>query len=260
MRQNSVCVIFILFLTLQLAAQGDVSQSRWQLAKIVTDGHNSEWRKPLNLYDAITGLLFTIANDSTNLYLCFTNNDERKVAKLMKAGWSIEIFSKDKNNKFDATIIFPAVQMINDPGKDEGVANSESVNFKNETAIYRINVQTVNTNGFVTANGDIPVLNTNGINIGIGSDSTQKIIFELAIPLKELQAQGNVQLNEEMALNITVHKLKKPAYHGDPDGRDLVGKIGKRNGRGSAENAVITDRSYLFTEINFKQKFRLTGK
>lgn len=263
MKKNSYSILLILLFSVKLLAQSDVSQARWQSAKVITDGSNNEWRKPLNLYDAITGLLFTIANDSTNLYLCFTNNDERKVTKLMKAGWSIEIYSKEKNKKFDATIVFPAVQMISDPGKDEGVTKTERADFKNETALYRLNVQTVKTTGFVTSNGDIPVVSSNGINIGIGADSTQEIIFELAVPLKELMAKNNIQLNEEMALNITVNKLKRPAYRGDPDGKDLVGKGRGRNGRSEAarENAVYTtDRSLLFTEINFRQKFMLANR
>jgi hypothetical protein len=264
MKKTTVCLAFTLFLAVSLSAQSDVSQARWQSNKVVTDGHNNEWRKPLNLYDAITGLLFTIANDSTNLYLCFTANDERKVTKLMKAGWSVEIFSKEKNKKFDASIAFPAIQMISAPGKDEGVAKIETAEFRNETALYRLNVQTVKTTGFVTANGDnMPVLNNNGINIGVGSDSTQAIIFELAVPLKELLAGSNVQLNEEMELNITVNKLKRPAYRGDPDGKDLVGKGRGKGGRShsASDNSEYTaDRSYLFTEINFKQKFKLANK
>jgi hypothetical protein len=261
--RNSYCLLFILLLTMRLSAQGDVSQSRWQPAGIIADGSNNEWRKPLNLYDAITGLFFSIANDSSRLYLCITDNDERKVTKLMKAGWSIEIFSKEKNKRFDALIEFPAVPMIAAPGKDEGVTQNERDGFKNETALYRLTVRTVKATGFVSANGDIPVLTGNGINIGIGSDSTQQIIYELAIPFKELLPENNARLSEEMALNITVHALKKPAYHGDPDGRDLVGKAGGRRNRGSAgasQNSVFpVDRSFLFTEINFKQKFKLAA-
>jgi hypothetical protein len=267
MKKNCYCLLFILFFTTHLAAQDDITQARWQSAKILTDGNNSEWHKPLNLYDAITGLLFAITNDSTNIYLCFTDNDERKVIKLMKAGWSVELLSKEKNKKFDASIVFSAVQMISAPGKDEGVTSNERPDFKNEIALYRLNQQVVKTKGFVSANGDLPLLNNNGINIGIGSDSTQKIIFELAIPLKELLPGNNAGLTEEIALGITVKALKKPAYHGDPDGKDLVGKGrmggGGRNGRsaGAAENSIYpSDRSLLFTEIDFKQKFRLANK
>jgi filamentous hemagglutinin family protein len=263
--KKTSCCIFILFFTLHLAAQDDITQAKWQPANIITDGNNSEWHKPLNLYDAITGLLFTITNDSTHIYLCFTDNDERKVIKLMKAGWSVELLSKEKNKRFDAFVVFPAVQMINAPGRDEGIANNEQPDFKNDVVLYKLNQQTVKTKGFVSANGDIPLLNSNGINVGIGSDSTQKIVFELAIPLKELLPVQDLQLKEEMTLGISVNALKKPNYHGNPDGKDLVGKGrsggGRNRGAGAAENsAYYTDKSLLFTQIDFKQKFRLANK
>jgi len=185
----------------------------------------------------------------------------------MKAGWSVEIYSKEKNKKFTGSISFPAVQMISAPGKDGGVAGSEEPDFKNETTLYRLDTKMVKATGFVTANGNIPLLNSNGINIGIGSDSTQEIIFEIAVPFKQLFPQNNVQLKEELGLHITVNALKKPAYHGDPDGKDLVGKGGlgggKRNGRsaGAKQNSVYpVDRSLLFTEIDFKQRFKLADK
>ncbi len=259
--------LFLFFFSGSGLAQDGISEARWPAKKIIADGNNSEWKKPLNLYDAITGLFFTMANDSNYLYLCITNNDERKVTKLMKAGWRIALSSKEKKKRFETSIAFPGVPAISEPGKDEGVTQVESAAFKSQVALYKLSVQSVKTSGFVSANGDIALQNNNGMIIGIGTDSSQEIIFELAIPLKELFPDNNAALHEEMTLGMTVHPLKKPAYHGDPDGRDLVGKGGKgggkRNGRsaGASENGVYpTDRSYLFTEIDFKQKFRLTAK
>lgn len=264
--KNSYCLLLLLLLGTGLWAQDDVTQAKWQRAGIVADGNNSEWNKPLNLYDAITGLLFRVTNDSNNVYLCFTNNDERKVIKLMKAGWSVELLSKEKNRKFDAFIVFPPVQMISAPGKDEGITKDERPDFNNDVLLYKLNEQTIKTKGFVSANGDLPLQTLQGIQIGIGSDSTQKIVFELAIPLKELLPAGNTSLNGEMVLGISVNALKRPNYHGNPDGKDLVGKGrmgGGRNGRtaGAGDNgAYPSDRSLLYTQIDFKQKFRLADK
>jgi hypothetical protein len=264
--KKSICsLIIMLLLSAVLMAQDEVTQARWQEASIAADGNNTEWKKPLNLYDAVTGLLFTIANDSNNLYLCFANNDERKVAKLMKAGWSVEIYSKEKNKKFDAAIAFPAIQMINAPGKDEGVTRSTEPDFKNETALYRLNLQAVTAKGFVSANGELPLQNSNGINIGIGSDNTQAIIYELVIPLKELLPGNTAGTVPEMGLHITVNALKKPAHHTSTDANASMSDAARMNkvkrsnhGGGAPDNSLYAaDRSLLFTEIDFKQKFRL---
>jgi len=265
MKKNMYALIAMLLSCVVLSAQDDVTQARWQETRITPDGSNNEWKKPLNLYDAITGLLFTITNDSSNLYLCFTNNDERKVTKLMKAGWRVEIYSKEKNKKFDAAIAFPAIQMINAPGKDEGVTRSTEPDFKNETALYRLNLQAVSTKGFVSANGELPLLNSSGINIGIGSDNTQAIIYELAIPLKELLPGNTTSTVPEMGLHITVNALKKPSHHASTDANAAMSDATRMNrvkrsnhGGGAPDNSLYAvDRSLLYTEIDFKQKFRL---
>lgn len=253
----------IIFYSTDVKAQADVTQSRWTTKSIVADGANADWKKPLQLYDAVTGLLFSIENDSTHLYLCFTNNDERKITKMMKAGWDVEIFSKEKNKKFNAAIHFPAVQMIDAPGKDGGISQSEGASFKSEVALYRLNLQAIGASGFLGVNDTIAMQNNNGINIGIGSDSTQAMIYEIAIPFSTLLTANQFSLHEEMGLHITIHHLKKPAYHGDPDGKDLVGKQKGRNGvsKGAMENSPYpVDRSLLYTEVDFKQKFALTAK
>jgi hypothetical protein len=265
MKKNICLLTMMLFLFAVSMAQDDITRAHWQDATIAADGNNTEWKKPLNLYDAVTGLLFTIANDSNNLYLCFTCNDERKVTKLMKAGWSVGIYSKERNKKFDAAIIFPAVQMINAPGKDEGVTRSAEPDFKNETALYRLNLQTVTAKGFASGNAELPLQNSNGIHIGIGSDNTQAIIYELVIPLRELLPGNTASTAPEMGLHITVNALKKPARRSSTDANATMSDAARMNrvkrsnhGGGAPDNSLYAvDRSLLFTEIDFKQKFRL---
>jgi uncharacterized membrane protein YgcG len=275
MKRISYCWVFILMLSINLAAQDDVSQAKWQTSKIITDGSNDEWNKPLNLYDGNTGLLFAITNDSKVLNICFTGNDERKISKLMKAGWSIELSSKEKKKKFSTSIVFPAVEMISAPGKNDDLIKSARPDFKNITAMYKLDLRGVKTSGFVNANGDIPLLNNDGINIGVGSDSTQAIIFELAIPFKELLPEDKLQFNEEMTLEVTVNALKKPAATGNENsaGRGSYGGGGGRMGGGAGRmgggrrggggsgaersNSDAAERNLLFEKISFKQKFRL---
>src|SRR5476651_79353 len=97
----------VLFCGVLAHAQEDVSESRWQTDKIVIDGNDNEWNKPLNFFDNSSGLIFTVSNDTKNIYLCFSNNDKAKTGKMMTAGWSLEFFSSEKKRKFDATIVFP---------------------------------------------------------------------------------------------------------------------------------------------------------
>ena len=268
MKKYSWLPAIVVFCNLQISAQDGITTARWQSAKIVTDGNNNEWMKPFNLYDAESGLLFTMTNDSKALYLCFTAKDERKISKLMKAGWRIEISAKEKKKKFDAAIAFPAIQMINTPGKDQGIGQKESPDFRNDINLYKINLQAVKAEGFVSANGDIPLVTPDKINIGVGGDSTHQLTVELAIPLKELFPENNASLNEELTLAVTINALKRPAYHGDSDAGDSfngtgtgrMGGVGRMGGGGRKNREDMTDRSQLFSKVSFKQKFRLTGQ
>jgi hypothetical protein len=61
------------------SAQEYVPEAKWHAKQTVIDGSNSEWAKPLNFFDGSTGFMFAIANDSSNLYLSFTCNDEMKM-------------------------------------------------------------------------------------------------------------------------------------------------------------------------------------
>lgn len=272
MKKTISSLLFIVVITLQLTAQDDVSQSRWQPVKIITDGDNSEWNRPLNLYDAATGLLFTITNDNKALYLCFTANDERKINKLMKAGWSIELSSKEKKKKFNATIVFPAITMTAPvPVQKDVITNIARPDLKNTTALYKMDLTGVNTRGFTIGDKDIPLLNNDGINIAVGSDSTQSIIFELAIPFKELLAEDKLLLNEEMTLAITVNGLERPAHEGNHANNATPGSFGNGGGRmgggrrggfntQKTDNNNYPERNLMFEKISFKQKFRLVNQ
>ena len=100
MKNIMLMVLFFTSISLELAAQGDVSKARWIPDALKIDGNDREWTKPHNFYDDATGLMFAIGNDKENIYLCFTINEENRMRKLMSAGWNIELISKEKQKKY----------------------------------------------------------------------------------------------------------------------------------------------------------------
>jgi hypothetical protein len=260
MRKIILFVSFFFFVfAVSLSAQEDVSPSKWQENKIVIDGHISEWNPPFNLFDNKSGLIFTIKNDQKNLYLCFTENEELKAEKLMKAGWSFELSSSEKKRKFTASISFPKIE---DPN-----INIHG-DFTHQVSYYKMDLVSIKTKGFVSNNGDIPLLNTNGINIGIGAENEQKIIYEIAIPIKELMPEDKLQLNELITLDVTVNGLGKSDGQsvasntsGFGGGRMGGGRMGGgRRGGSSQSDMSGSDRSSLLDKVGFTQKFRLVTK
>ncbi len=235
MKKNIFIPLFAIIL--QATAQQDVTQAFIQTKTVSIDGINREWQKPFNLYDGSTGLLFTIANDSTKLYFCFTANDETKARKMMRAGWSISLSSKEKNKKVNASVVFPKRQMM----EGENKTNREG-NWRKHGAFidivnnYKLQLTTITASGFKTKNGTMPWTNENGINIAVGVDSTDGIVYEVSIPLKELYDANVLQYNEQLSLNVEVNPLEAPPGSSDSRGAGSTGwGSGSAGGRMAGE-------------------------
>ncbi|MES2003762.1 MAG: hypothetical protein V4450_04520 [Bacteroidota bacterium] len=262
MRKIVCSILSLSFFSTTLMAQEDVSLAKWQSTPVIIDGNENDWEQPFNLFDNKSGLIFTISNDQKNLYLCFTDKEAQKAEKLMRAGWSIELISSEKKRKFDAIISFPKIEDPNSNTRTE---------FRNQVGIYKKEMVTVKAKGFVTNNGDIPLDNKDGISIGIGTDDRQSIVYEIAIPIKQLTEEQNLQFNELITLDITVNAMNKPAgaqsnttrSGGFSGGGGRMGGGGGRMGGGrrggnfSASDNSSADRSSLFDKVSFKQKIRL---
>lgn len=273
--------ILITSLSLNAFSQGDVSKARWVSSVIKIDGNDKEWDKPLNFYDDNSGLMFAIGNDKENLLLCFTLKDELRMKKLMSAGWTIALSSKEKNKKFKSELSFPGVNVM-------GMRRSEN-NFEKKSVAnnliqtYLLLLPKVSCKGFRSNFTNLTVNSKENINIGIGADSIQHIVYEIAIPLKELFAPDLIHLNELITMNVTVNALDRPSSGGGYSGRSTGmgggraggemsggmgggrrgggmsgGMRGERSGGEMAGHGEPGDRNILFTKVSFKQKFILS--
>ena len=290
MHKISLTLVVLLAVTLNGLAQSDVSKARWKSKEIVVDGNDCEWTKPLNFYDDKSGLMFAICNDQNNVYFAFTVNDEMKMRKLMSAGWSVELSSKEKDRKFNATLTFPAVK-LQGMGKRPGSEFEKKVPGNPFIEAYRLQIQSVAVKGFLTNRTEVNLNDKNGIDIAIGADSSRFIVYEIAVPLKELMSDKSVQLDELITLNVSVNAMDRPSG-GDREGHtgrsgggsrsemsEMGGGMegggmngGMRGGRsggmgggrggmshgGGYSNGGSGDRSGMFERASFKQKFTLT--
>lgn len=286
---NKFClVVFVLAaLGLHVSAQSDVARARWKTAAITIDGNDNEWKKPLNLYDAKSGLVYSIANDKNMLYLDFEAGDRLKMRKLMVAGWSLDLISKEKGNKFKASIIFPEVRLsgVRDRRSSEqperGDWNNQSVKG------YEMNLQKIGLKGFRSNQTEVPLRNKSGIDIAVGENDQNELVYEIAIPLKDLFVENTIHLNEALTLIVNVNGLSRPT-----EGRNSGGEFGSGMNRGggrmgggmrgggggrmgsggsgfsggeirgmeggSRGGEGMGDRSAMFEKTSFKQKFKLT--
>lgn len=289
MHKISWTLVAILAFTMNGLAQSDVSKARWKSKEIVIDGNDREWTKPLNFYDDKSGLLFAICNDQQNVYFAFTVNDEMKMRKLMSAGWSVELSSKEKDRKFNATLTFPAVKMQG-MGKRPGSEFEKKVAGNPVIDSYRLQLQSIGGKGFLSNQTELKLNDKTSIDIAIGADSSRFIVYEISIPLKELMADNSVKLDELITLNVSVNAMDRPSGSADRGGRagrggggsrselsDMGGSMqgggmggrsgGGRGGMGGGRPGGMSrgggysgsgDRSGLFEKATFKQKFTLS--
>jgi hypothetical protein len=277
-------ILFVLFLItafgFHLFAKGDVSKSKWSPNVITIDGKDNDWIKPLNYYDDKSGVMFGIENDGTNLYLCFTNNDDLKMRKMINAGWKIELVSKEKKKKFKAEIEFPAVKMMGMRMRRDANKNENKISENNIISFYKSNITAVRINGFKSGKTEVSLEDRKDINVGIGTDSTQHVIYEISVPLRELYELKEIHLDEDMTLHLTVNAMERPGsgggmsarggYHsgggmgGRPGGGRMAGGMsgtgGGRYGGMSHGGNGTSAMNGMFESVSFKQEFSLSSK
>ena len=232
MKQFSLTFLALIALTFSLSAQSDVSRSRWKTQDIRVDGNDKEWGKPLNFYDSGSGLLYAISNDDQNLYMVFSVNDQMKMRKLIRSGWTIELSSKEKKRKFKSTLSFPGVQLM---GKNFQRGNNEMENRAEGNLMikdYESQIPDLTLKGFLSGQSELKLNDRKDIQVAIGADSEQNLIYEMAIPLKDLMTEKLVKKDKLITLNVNVNAMTKPGGGGGSYGGGRSGGGGGRMGGG----------------------------
>lgn len=206
---------------LYLHAQ-DVSTAKWVTTPVTIDGNADEWHQPLNFYDSETKLLFAIANDSTNIYLCFEAKDNVTAIKIMRAGMQVTLDTKGRHGR-SGTIEFPlppkerrelneANGGDNKPMSDTSMQGGEFGGHKPDPAMFHqwflTNNITMETKGFADANGVLPVRGRD-ISVAMNWDDADNLFYEVKIPIRQLLDDGYTEDNilKEITLHVAVNGI-----------------------------------------------------
>ncbi len=273
MRINLIFLAFMLLHFTPIKAQDFTSRSSWQQARVSVDGRSNEWEKPLNFYSSEGGLTYTISNDSNFIYLCFNCNNGMKAAKLMRAGWDIELSSKEKARKFDVSISFPGKKHESKEEPKEDYKANRTESFSDKINNYILHLTGISGSGFKTQQGEIKLNSENGIQIAIGEENPQNLIYEMAIPFSELMDTKLLQYNEQFKLKVQIKGLDNPVNNGGGNyqgggmnsmngnsGMRGAGGGGMRGGGQGMTRNYPADRNLMFEKVSFKLKFNLSSK
>jgi len=123
-------------------------------------------------------LTFDIVNDESHLYLFFMSNDPKEISKIVSSGWQIQLSSKEKNKKFSSVLSVPPVDFGEQQQALKGPDDKNTANeFKVLVSKYKLQLTGIVTKGFKTKNGELPLTQPDGINVGISSDSLLNLCY-----------------------------------------------------------------------------------
>lgn len=250
------------------------SPSIWQ-DEIVVDGSNVEWQHPFKFYNGSAGLSFSIANDSSYLYLCFETREPLYIVKMLRASWYLQLSSKERKRRFNTTIAFDPMYIELEP-KHDYVEKKEKKGptFENWLDDYRLESNTYTTQGLKHYQKEALTLSDTSHNfIRVRLDyNEEKAVYEIAIPLKELMPIAQIEWNERMKLKVYIDALDAPPEKGKLSvGTGTFQPIGRQRGSISSPSSTPQEeiqpkkliegatKDCLYYKANFSHEFYLVS-
>ena len=234
------------------SSQSLVSTARWATQKVKIDGIADEWSNPLNFYDIKTRLMFGISNDSTTLYFCFQNPDEKAQSKIFLCGMKTFITVKGKIKR-NATLSYPLPHSGDEEAGPEHTPDMELL--KNN---FRMQTIMMIAEGFALHNGMIPINDSSAIKTAINWNENNTMIYELAIPFTELYGNNYSakDLVNEIILHVEIGAMKKPHVTGSTQApMGAAGVMGGRAMSGMNYQTNTGAKGPWYQVQEFTQKF-----
>ena len=165
--------------------QSDMVQSvPYQKDSLVANGDDGDWPKPLPFFDEKTGLSYTISNDNENLYILATSKNETTIQRVLRGGLTVLINNHGvKEEAGAAGIVFPTGNRVQ---KGDKILNDRPEMQQNKHVALDA-VQDYSLFGFhdikTPENFDYGKKNAEGIELGIGLNIANELVYEAMIPL-----------------------------------------------------------------------------
>jgi hypothetical protein len=201
---------------------------KWTSRPVKADGKTNEWQRPFDNYDNTTKLMFSVTFDSKNLYLCFESADPTTHIKVMRAGLTVTLTAKGKE-KHRGVITYPALDNKGKPIAPTGLVPGQKIDLAAAHALFVLNNNSINADGFATKNGIVNMNDTLGVHAGIRWDSTNKMVYEVVIPFSEFYGAGFApeELGKEITMTVEINAMERPNFSpGGSAGDDMINTNG----------------------------------
>ncbi len=186
----TLSTLFALILLTACSSSKNNSQSdfvkavNWQKENLAIDGADGDWVKPLAFNEPKLGLSYTVSNDKENLYIIASSNNESTIQRILRGGLTLYINAHGvKEEAGAAGISFPTGNRVQ---KGDRMLNDRPEIQQNKRVALNA-VEDYSLFGFhdikTTDNFDYGKKNPEGIELGIGINSTGELVYEAMIPL-----------------------------------------------------------------------------
>ncbi|MGO4875680.1 hypothetical protein ACEN2P_03695 [Pedobacter psychrotolerans] len=192
------------------------------------DGISNEWNEPLNQYNDATKLAFALANDDQHLYIIIESLDPQTTFSVLRGGITLNINTQGKK-KDGVKLLFPLIEQSPIPATAE-VKDRPRPGESSEMHDPNAMTKSIKVSGFKNiTDGNLPAINPYGITTGMHIHPNKDLIYELSIPLAQLQV--NLDFKKPLVYNIKINRPGPSAFRKDGNRSMSEGMPGGKGGR-----------------------------
>ncbi|GAA4203351.1 hypothetical protein GCM10022289_19450 [Pedobacter jeongneungensis] len=233
MNLKRISLLILLLISGRLLHAQDVEENIRMIKPFKADGISNEWNEPLNQYNDATKLAFALANDDKNLYIIIESLDPQTTFSVLRGGITLNINTAGKK-KEGMKLTFPLMEKPPMPKEGEEHREHAALPAERENEMHdpaAMN-KSIRVSGFKNIpDGELPAINQDGIETGMSIHPNRDLIYELSIPLAQLQV--GLDLKKPLVYNIKINEPGKSGFkrEGAPEGGNSGGR-GRSGGRG----------------------------
>jgi hypothetical protein len=180
-----------------------VQTTHWQKDSLTINGDDADWNRPLPLVDEKLGISYTVSNDKDNLYILATSNNAITIQRILRGGLTVYINTHGvKEEAGAAGIIFPTGNRIQ---KGDKMLNERpELQQNNHVALSAVGDYSIFGFNHIKSseNYDYGKENPEGIQLAIGLNASNEVVYEAMIPLSAFLNRNELNSNNRKSFAI----------------------------------------------------------
>jgi len=206
----------------------------WQVSPITIDGSDKDWPSPYPEYDEKAMLGYAVSNDNENIYITVETGDPATQLKILREGLTVWIDRKGEKEEVTA-INYPIPtatgetehklrqRLAQDGNGQQGLGTDrlqkQRMELEDKVRAALAGAKEFSLQGFKSCNLQFPIMemDTCGIVVRIGLDSTNELIWEAKVPFKSFYfkpAITRADKGKTISVCFETTAMKRPAGQG----------------------------------------------